>query len=181
MSDMKKILGFTGHMAAGKTTAVTYLQEKYDAHSHRFSTPLRDILTRLHKPGSRDNLQTLSQILREHFGEDLLAKIIAEDVQADTSSLIVLDGIRRQADIQYLREIPGFMLITISADVERRFQRISIRSENPDDQGKTLEEFKKEHEREPEQQIDDVSRTADISIDNNGSLENLYTKLDQLI
>lgn len=178
---MKKILGFTGQIAAGKTTAVTYLQEKYDAHSHRFSTPLRDVLTRIHEPQTRDNLQTISQILRENFGEDMLAKIIAADVKEDDSPIIVLDGIRRKKDIEYMRDIPGFTLINIDADIHTRFERISVRSENPDDQGKTFEAFEKEHEREPERQISEVASTADVHIDNNGTLEQLYEKLDALV
>ena len=90
---MKLILGFVGHMASGKGTAVNYLKKRHGATTYRFSGMLMDILGRLYLENNRDNLQRLSQILRENFGEETLAKTMAEDVKHDTNDLIAIDGI----------------------------------------------------------------------------------------
>ena len=101
----KIILGFTGLMACGKGTAAKYLAEKYNADTFRFSTMLRDVLDRLYLPKSRKNFQIISPLLRETFGQDLMAKVMAKDVENADSRIIAIDGMRRPADIEYLKKM----------------------------------------------------------------------------
>lgn len=179
---MKKIIfGFVGQIASGKGTAAAYLQKKYGAGVYRFSTMLRDVLARLYLEESRKNLQTLSTIIRENFGEDTLAKVIAEDVKKDDNKIIAIDGIRRPDDIKYLKKIPGFTLAHLFADLEKRFDRISRRGENTDDTKKTFAEFKAEHEQESELKIQEIANDAKEKIDNNGTLTELHAQLDKLV
>jgi dephospho-CoA kinase len=46
----KTIIGFTGPISSGKTTAAKYLAEKFNGKIYGFSGPLRDILNRLYLP-----------------------------------------------------------------------------------------------------------------------------------
>lgn len=177
----KIIIGIVAEMAAGKTTATDYLKEKYQAVSFRFSDPLRDILERLHLEHTRGNLQTLSTSLRQNFSEDILSKVLALDVKNSDNHIIITEGIRRPSDITYLKEIPGFCLISLEADQKIRFERITKRSENPDDQNKTWEEFVAEGNQESEQKIKEISNEAKFHINNNGTAEELYKQLDELI
>ena len=179
---MKKIiLGLTGEMASGKGTVAHYLREAHDASSHRFSTMLRDILDRLHMEHSRENMQKMSTSLRKTYGEDTLAKVMAEDVEHDEGDIIVIDGVRRLDDIKYLREIPEFRLVYIEADMKKRYDRITRRSENPDDQNKTFEQFEEEHQGEPELQIKDLKNYADVIIDNDGDISDLEKQVREII
>ncbi|KKU18900.1 MAG: hypothetical protein UX30_C0023G0006 [Candidatus Saccharibacteria bacterium GW2011_GWA2_46_10] len=168
-------------MASGKGTIAKYATEKYNARTWRFSTMLRDVLDRLSLEQSRDNMQTLSTILRQNFGEELFARVMAEDVKKDTSEIIVVDGVRRLADIKYLKEIPQFKLAYLEADMQKRYERIVKRAENSDDAKKTFEDFKKAHEDESELQIKDLKNHADFLIDNNGSYEDLYAQVDKIL
>ena len=177
----KLILGITGNMAAGKTTITDYIKEHYGGVSFRFSTMLRDVLSRIHVEETRDNLQQLSTFLRSTFGEDLMSKVIAEDVKRATDNIIIVEGIRRPSDVAYLKEIPGFHLIAITANLKTRYNRIIQRSENPDDQIKTFEMFEKEQSQEAEGKIEEISRDAEVIIDNNGNLDMLYTKIDDIM
>lgn len=181
MTTNKLILGFTGQMASGKTTAARYVMESRGANSYRFSTVLRDVLDRIHQDNSRENLQTCSSMLRETFGEDILAKVLTADVAADEGHIVVVDGIRRPSDVSLLRNMPGFVLVKVFGDIEKRFERITARSENPDDQGKTLEEFKNDHKREAEEKIEEISAEADEQIDNNGTLGEFHAAIDAII
>src|SRR3989344_8524553 len=131
-TNKKLILGITGNMAAGKSTITDYIKEHYGGVSFRFSTMLRDVLSRIHVEETRDNLQQLSTFLRATFGEDLMSKVIAEDVKNATDNIIIVEGIRRPSDVEYIKEIPGFHLIAITADLKTRYNRIIQRSENPD-------------------------------------------------
>ncbi|PIR76321.1 MAG: hypothetical protein COU32_02890 [Candidatus Magasanikbacteria bacterium CG10_big_fil_rev_8_21_14_0_10_42_10] len=177
----KLILGITGNMASGKTTITDYIKEHYGGVSFRFSTMLRDILTRIHVDATRDNLQQLSTFLRATFGEDLMSKVIAEDVKEATDAIIIVEGVRRPSDVAYLKAIPGFHLIAVTADIRTRFDRITKRSENPDDQTKTFEVFEKEQTQEAEIKIDEISHEAEVLIDNNGDLDTLYKKIDEIM
>jgi dephospho-CoA kinase len=177
----KIILGLSGEIASGKGTVAKYICDKYDGASHRFSTMLRDVAKRMYLEENRENLQKISTIFRQNFFDDILSSVIAKDVENDPHQIIAIDGVRRLADIAYLQKLPGFKLVYINADVEKRFERITKRGENSDDNGKTLEEFKKDHEREAEMQIKDLKDKADFVVDNNGTFEELYKQVDEII
>src|SRR3989344_9522444 len=169
----KNILGFVGLLASGKGTAAKYLEEKYYADTFRFSTMFRDLCNRIYIQQSRDNLIKMSEIIRGTFGEDTMAKVMAEDAKNAKSNITVVEGIRRMADIEHLTKLPNFILVEIFADLDKRHQRLIKRREKPDDATTTLEQFKKDHQRSTEMTIPEVAGHAAERLDNNGSLENL--------
>jgi len=177
----KIILASVGEIASGKGVFVNYIKEKFNANFYRFSTSLRDVLDRIGEEQSRENMQNLSTILREGFGQDLLAKIIVKDVQEDPQEVILVDGVRRVADIKYLKELEGFYLINVKADEKIRYERIKSREENPGDEEKTWEEFQKDAQAEPEVSIREVAKQANFTIKNNGSLEEYYQQIEKII
>jgi dephospho-CoA kinase len=177
----KIILGLCGKIASGKGTVVKYLEKKYSAASYRFSTPLRDVLKRLYLETSRENMQSASQTLRETFGQNLLAKVITEDVKNDQNRIIIVDGVRRPADIEYLAKLPEFKLVYITANIKIRYERIIRRNENEDDKTKTFEQFVKDNQAEAELLIHEIGQTTDFKIDNNGGFEELYAQVDKII
>ncbi len=177
----KLIIGIVGQMAAGKGTAANYLKEKYGASTYTFSTMLGDVLDRFHLERNRDNFIKISEQMRSTFGEDIMAKTMANDVKKDSNNLIVVEGVRRDADIEYLSQMEGFVLVEIFANMEKRFERTKKRGEKIDDNDKTFEEFEADHQRSTELSTVEVAKQATIRIDNNGTLEELYTQLDSLI
>ncbi|MFA6525042.1 MAG: AAA family ATPase [Patescibacteria group bacterium] len=177
----KKVLGFTGLIASGKGTACKYLSEKYGAESFRFSTILRDVADRVYLPQTRENLQNISQVLRENFSQDILSKAIAEDVKKADCEIIVIDGVRRWTDIEHLKAIPGFKLVSLQVDAKTRYERLINRNENPGDSEKNWEEFQKDSDAEAEVHIQDMIEKADVIIDNNGTIEDFYKQLDKLV
>ncbi len=168
-------------MASGKGTITDYIVQNYNGKNFRFSTILRDILNRLYLEETRENLQKLSTVLRENFSQDVLSSAIAEEAKNSADEILVIDGVRRLSDIKFLKDLPGFNLVYIEADVEKRFQRISVRGENLDDNTKTFEQFKKELEQESEIQIRGLKDSADYIVDNNGLIEELYNQVDKII
>lgn len=177
----KIILGFVGPIASGKGTACQYLRDRHGAPTYRFSTPLRDVLDRLYLPQARANLQNLSLGLRQTFGDDLLASVIAHDVAADQSPLIAIDGVRRPTDLTQLKDVPGFFLVSITADQQTRYDRIRVRGENTDDAAKTFEQFQQDEQAEAEKQIQDIAAAAAFTVNNNGTREQLYEQLEAIL
>ncbi|MFH1946920.1 MAG: AAA family ATPase [Candidatus Magasanikbacteria bacterium] len=178
---MKIILGFVGDLAAGKGTIAKYLEEKYKINTYRFSTMLRDILDRIYIPQSRENLQKISTLLRENFSQDVMSRVIANDVENDKNELVVVEGIRRPTDITYLQELEGFFLIYITADPKTRWQRLVKRNENPGDNKKTFEEFSQDEQAEADRLIKELGQKAKYTINNNGTFEELYKQVDEII
>ncbi|HBO16465.1 MAG: hypothetical protein UR69_C0003G0077 [Candidatus Moranbacteria bacterium GW2011_GWE2_35_2-] len=177
----KVIFGLAGEIASGKGTVAKYIVEKHNGSSHRFSTALRDVAKRMYIKENRENLQKISTIFRENFDDNLLSMVIYQDVKNDSHNIVAIDGVRRMADIEYLKKLPEFKLVYIDADIKNRFERITKRGENVDDNAKTFEQFKKDHEREAELQIRDLKSKADFIVDNNGSYGDLYVQVDDII
>jgi len=181
MKQDKIVIGFVGLLASGKGTSAKYLEEKYSAGTYRFSTMLRDLCDRIYIDKSRDNLIKMSEIIRETFGENTMARVMARDASEADNNIVIVDGIRRMADIEYLSRLPNFVLAEIFAEPKTRYERLIKRGENPDDNTKTYEQFLEDHKRSTEMSIPEVASHATEKIDNNGDLENLYSQLDDLI
>lgn len=177
----KVIFGLVGPLASGKEVTKKYLVQKYKAQDCRFSTILRDVLSRVHVLVSRENLQKISTVLRANFGEDLLAKAIANDASKLEADIVVIDGVRRPTDIQYLNELPHFILIKIDANAKLRHERLVKRNENAGDDKKTFEQFLADHESEADRHVPVVMATAREAINNNGMIEELYEQIDQIV
>ena len=177
----KKIIGLVGLMASGKGTVAQYLKKEKGAKVFRFSTPLRDVLERLHCEISRTNMQNTSQALREALGQDLLAKVVANDTKTSQKEIVVVDGIRRWQDIKYLKKMDNFILVSLKVDPKIRYERLVARGENEGDKEKTYEEFLEDHKKETEITIPEIMESADRVINNNGNLEELYKQIDKLI
>ncbi|HBV58263.1 MAG TPA: hypothetical protein DEB73_03330 [Candidatus Magasanikbacteria bacterium] len=180
MSAQKKIiLGFTGLLASGKGAAAKYLEAKHGAATFRFSNMLRDILNRVYVPQARDNMIRLSEFLRGAYGEDIMAKTMFKDIAKDSAKVVVIEGIRRLADIE--QNTPNFVLVEIFADPKIRYERLIKRGENPDDNSKTYEQFLADHKRSTEVSILEVIKHATEKVDNNGDLADLHKQLDELV
>ncbi len=177
----KIIIGIAGEIASGKDTVSRYYEKKYGASMYRFSDILRDILKRLHLEENRKNLAASSLMLRETFGEDIFARSIAEEIKKDRSPLIVIDGVRRASDVKSIQGLLGFTLLYINADPKRRHERMNSRNQNADDVTKTFDEFLRDSELESETEIRKLAEEADFTIDNNGTLDELYMNADAFL
>ena len=178
----KIIIGFVGKIASGKDVSKKYLEEKYGVHSYRYSTVLRDILNRLYQPINRQNMQNLSLDLRTRFGSDLLAQVIIEDISRDEQEAVIIDGIRRLDDVASLKKkFPDLHIISIDADPKIRYNRSVKRNENIGDQEKTFDQFLLEEKAEAELEIPTVMATSEYQIDNNGTMDELYGQLDNIM
>lgn len=181
MTNNKIVLGFVGDLAAGKGTICKYLKEQHGVNAYRYSTMLRDVMKRLYIPESRESLQQLSKILRESFGQDLMSKVIALDVENDPNNITAVEGIRRPSDIIYLEKMPGFNLVYITADPKIRWERLVKRAENPGDVEKTYEQFLADEQAEADRLIKELGATAKFTITNNGNWEEFYKQMEEIL
>ncbi len=178
---MKIIIGLVGDMGSGKSTVASYLTKKYNASHYTYSTPLKQILDILCIEPTRVNLIDLFLVLAPRFGEEVLARPMKQAVENDPNEYIVVEGIRRPADISLLKQLPHFHLIGVRSESRTRYDRITKRREKTDDDSKTYEEFLEDHQRKTELLIGDMVESSDVVIDNNGSIDELEQQIETMI
>lgn len=134
-----------------------------------------------HLEESRDVLQRVSTVLRQTIGENCLAQAMYGDVYRDKKELIVVEGVRRLADITMLKSLPDFTFIYVDTEPEIRYERFLDRKQNPDEEGVSYEAFLEICNQESETQIRGLKKHADVVIENNGTLKELVEKMDSIL
>ena len=173
------LVGLTGTNGAGKGEVAAYLGKKGYGYLS-LSDVLREELAARGLAASRDNLIVIGNELRARFGPDVLARRTMAKVLGPT----VIDSIRNPSEVDYLRRQDGFVLIAIDAPIEVRFAR--ARARGRDESAATLEEFRAKEDvemagGETGQQVARCMAMADRSVMNDGTLEELWRKVEECL
>lgn len=172
------IIGLVGEKFAGKDTVANYLEKKHNAGHFRFSHILDAILEELSLPVSRQNEVDLGLGLRKVFGEHVLIEALGKRLRKSLSSYKVVNGIRMD-EMDIVKGWEG-KIIYITAPVEVRFARYQIRDEKTDDALLNFQQFLEQEKGPTEANIPELGAKADFKIENTGSLEELYKKVDEV-
>jgi dephospho-CoA kinase len=175
---MSVILGLVGQQASGKGTVATYIEQNYNAKPFRFSQALFATLARLSLPQTRDHLIKLSEQLRAHFGETVLADALEKETRTTDAPVVIIDGVRRPEDILPFQKNPNFFLIAVTATPEHRFARARLRAEKPEEATMTYEAFLASHARSTEVTAKAMETNATLTWNNDGSFNDLYRQID---
>jgi len=177
----KIIIGLVGEIASGKDTVADYLAKHYNSDTVSFSRPLREIADSLYIPQSRENLINIAVIMREQFGQDILSKAVAKEIETSNKNMFCLPNVRLESDVIHLKDKTGFVLVGINTNEKIRYERLIKRSQNTDDQTKTWEEFQIDGEKETERHIREFLPKCQHQLDNNGTEEELYKQVEELV
>lgn len=177
---MKKIIGIVGEKLAGKDVMANYLVKKYGAQHFRFSHILDDILVILNLEISRRNEIDLGLGLRKVFGDDVLVTALKKRAEAATSDLVVVNGIRL-GEFDIVKSWPGAKVVYVTAPAAVRFERYQQRHQKADDAIMDFEQFVAQEKELTEVGIPALGARADFRIDNTGTLEEFYKKIDEVV
>jgi dephospho-CoA kinase len=177
---MKLVIGLVGRIGSGKSAVSEHLRSKYGASQHRFSQILEDLLDRLYLPHKREYLQRLGASLRAELGMDTIVNAFRKDLEKDPSDIIVVDGIRYENEVEMLRGFKNNVLIFIDAPARDRYERCVVRGEKEEAE-LSFAEFLEIEMRETERRIDVIGKKSDYIIENTGTLEELFQKVDEII
>lgn len=121
-------VGVIGQIAAGKGILVDYLIKKYGFTAFSLSAIIHaELKKRQIKKFDRKILQDIGDQLRQKYGNDILARR-AMQIIGKSNSNVIIDGIRNQGEIHYLKTLPNFILIGVKATRKLRFRRILKRA-----------------------------------------------------
>ena len=176
------IIGLTGKNGSGKGVIADQLKVSgFVAVS--LSDVIRDDLKERGVEVTRENLIEAGNALRHNGGAAVLAEKILAKLDADKN--YVVDSIRNPAEVLALKRRSDFRLLLVTAGEAVRCDRVKRRGRESDP--KSLEEFRRLEAAEmtsndpAKQQLGLTEKLADASIDNNGTLGELYEKLPAVL
>ena len=162
-----KSIGLLGHTGTGKSTVATYLQNKHAYTIINTGRICRNIAQIVFGNEDKSNLMALTDALQSIDKSIFLKSALRQNEDAP---LKIIDAIRYEHDFSYAKE-NGFILIRLVAPKEMRRTWLESRGQNYD--------FEIDELHSSEQEL--ARANVDITISNNGSLEELYEKINYSI
>jgi len=165
-----KVIGFSGALGVGKTTAAEFLERKSGFAYGRYSQVIQAKLTSKRGVHDRTALQNEGRRINKRYGQRWLGQQLLTKLGA--SRTIVIDGLRFPEDHAYLTEMfgPQFTHIHLIAPKDIRKARCVRR------EGKSFD-FEKADSHDVEQKIDSLRDVAAYVIENAGSFDFFHSKL----
>lgn len=187
MAGDMKLIGLVGPLACGKGVVADYLIKQYGFVSFSLSFIVHDeVKKRGIATYTRSILQDVGDDLRTKEGDGVLAKRALEYLKTKGTDKIIIEGIRNPGEVEYLRTIPGFYLISVDALREVRYRRVIERGKPWDP--KDWETFEKVDGRDSGdgdnhagQQVRKCMQLADAHIENNNDLKQVYAEVEKII
>jgi len=174
------LVGLTGRNASGKSTLVSWFCEK-GLRSVSCSDSIRAWLADRGVEATRDALIEGGRQLRREGGAGVLAEMLLEILDGEDA---VVDSIRTPAEVEALRSRGDFVLIEVRAEEGSRWDRMVDRGRPGDPTQKedflSQEASEAKAKDEAGQALDATASLADILVMNNGTLEDLWCKLDEV-
>jgi len=130
-------------------------------------------------PPSDKNMGEISQRLRKEQGMGAIARACIPVIEKLQKPNVLVDGIRGEAEVHIFKNhFPHFVLIAIHADNDVRLSRLQNRKRSDD--CITMEDLAKRDERETAWGLLNALAMADITLSNNGSLEEFEEQIKAL-
>lgn len=177
----KVILGIVGPLSGGKDTVADYLCEKHGFVNISTGDMIRDYIREngMGEP-DRDKMQKVANNQRSKYGNDVFVKKALKN----KSDLIAVTGIRAVGEAQGIINANG-VIISVDAPIETRYKRVTSRNRSGDNVSfkkfKSQEDFEKNEDDDGAQNIPGVMKMAKYQITNDGTLDELYNKIETIV
>ncbi|KAF1073285.1 hypothetical protein MKMG_02212 [Methanogenium sp. MK-MG] len=118
--------------------------------------------------------------LREKMGRDAIAQLTIPRVEACGTEAVIIDGIRSEAEVVLFRSsFPDFYLVGVACSDAVRLERIFGRGR--EDDVTSAAELNARDERERGWGLDAALAMADVTVTNDGSIEEYETAVRALL
>ncbi|MCL2173950.1 AAA family ATPase [Candidatus Saccharibacteria bacterium] len=179
-----KIIALVGMMGAGKGVSVEHLTKKFDWPSVYFGGMVYEEVAKRGLDIVKDEI-FVREDMRAKEGPAVLAKRAAtkaRELLANGAKVVVLDGLYSWTEEKFLRQEFGDEIITIAIIVSKKLRRQRALERKDKKRQYTMEEIIRREVAE----IENLEKGgpiafADFYVMNNGSFDELYRQLDQII
>jgi dephospho-CoA kinase len=177
------IIAIVGQPASGKDTAAAYLVDRYCFSYVSTSDLLRDLArSKGVEHTDRAQLGEFARHLRLEQGPDILVRM-AHAEGSDTNR-IVIGGLRAKAEANAIHALGG-VIVSITVPIELRFERAKLRGRIDDrvsfEHFKTVELEESANNDGNAQSLNQVMEMADYQIENGGTEEDFYRRVDEVV
>jgi len=178
------VIGITGTIGAGKGTVVEYLINRKNFKHFSARGFLMEEIERRGLENNRDNMVAVANELREKNNPSFVADELLKRA-LELGENCVIESLRTPGEIESLRGKGNFTMLAVDADPKVRYERIIIRSTSTDNV--SFEKFLSDEEREMDsddpnkQNLRKCIEMADFIIENNGTLEELNSRLEEIL
>lgn len=164
------IIGVSGKMRSGKDTVADYIIDNYGFEHLKFSMGIKEVIEKYAYQDNggvkrRKDLQGVGQGLRGILGQNVWVNYTIS--QLDETKDTVFSDVRQSNEFKALHELGGIIIYIETPDDVQRERLISL--------GEREDKYLK-HETE-----DIPKNMADSKIINDGTLEDLYKKVDEFM
>jgi dephospho-CoA kinase len=134
------VIGFVGMPGSGKSEA-SDVARSMGLTVVVMGDIIRQEAARLGLEPTDENLGGVGNILRSQEGPDAVARRTLELAEMSGRSIVVVDGIRSKAEVDFFRaNSTNFLLIEVLTSTEARLKRIAARRRSDDAHSHTCEE-----------------------------------------
>ncbi len=174
-----KLIAFVGMPASGKSEASAVVRS-LNIPVVSMGDEVRKEAKKRGLPPTDENIGGTGTALRRDEGMDAIAKRCIPKIRAQRSDVVVVDGTRNMEEVNYFKKQFGddFKLIAINAPFDLRFERVKKRARSDDMIG--IEELKRRDEREKNWGLENAMDLADITLNNNRSIEEFREEIRKL-
>lgn len=168
----RKVIGLSGPIATGKTTAGTFLESSGFAYT-RFSLVLKQLLRERGIEPDRDTLQDIGDEINKTPGQRWLCKQLLKLLPAKGN--LVIDGLRHPEDHAFMVETFGqaFIHVHIESSEEERIKRYLA-------DGNSKEDYDKANAHHVEMEIYTLTSLAHVVIHNGNDIVSLQQQIAKI-
>jgi uncharacterized protein YprB with RNaseH-like and TPR domain/predicted nuclease with RNAse H fold/dephospho-CoA kinase len=168
-----RVIGFSGPLAAGKTTAARYL-EAAGFNYGRYSMVIEEILHEKGKELSRQALQQLGTKINKQFGQRWLGRKLLKSLPK--TGKLVIDGLRFPEDHALLAEAFGPAFYHIHVEAPEGIRRIRFKERMDEDKS-----FVEAQAHPVERQVTNLRTMAHATLSNETPLPQFLSAINRLI
>ncbi|MCD5382264.1 MAG: AAA family ATPase [Candidatus Pacebacteria bacterium] len=177
------LIGLTGSFGAGKGVVADYLvAQKGFAHFSARTLLIEEIIER-GLTVDRDAMATVANELRTQHGPSYILEQLCLRAQQSGGNAVV-ESLRAVKEVEYVQSIGG-IVVGVDADQETRYKRIVERGSVTDrisfEKWREQEEVESNTTDPTKQNIFGALEASDYIIQNDGSLEELHTQIDDML
>ncbi|HYF29277.1 MAG TPA: AAA family ATPase [Candidatus Paceibacterota bacterium] len=178
-----RIVGIAGSFGAGKGVVVDYLTQNLGFNHYSASGFITEEIVRRGMPVNRDSMIVVANDLRATNGPSYLIDSLFERAKEGGKDAVI-ESLRAVAEVRRIKELGGFVL-GVDAEPRLRYERAVKRGSEKDavSYEKWLEQERAESNPDDptKQNIFGALKEADAIVSNNGSLEELYKQVDEVL
>ncbi|AEH61842.1 conserved hypothetical protein [Methanosalsum zhilinae DSM 4017] len=175
-----KIIAFVGMPASGKSEA-SMVARDFGINVINMGDVIREEVEKRGLEPTDKNVGQVANDLREREGMHAVAQRCVPKIKKVGSDIVVVDGVRGIAEVEYFKKEFGddFKLISISAPPEFRFERIRMRGRSDD--MSDFNDLIRRDTRELSWGMGQAMEDADVVVDNTSTLEEFKDNIERIL